>query len=205
MNFNFDAQNTRQGGSQILNLQKNQVLNLSKRAPQMKKAVLAGGWDMAVSGPSADLDLAAFLLDSSGHIHSGSDVIFFNNLQTPTHPGIRLEGDNRTGAGEGDDERIDVDLERMDRSVSRIVFVITIFEAEKKRQSFGMVKNAYVRLLDATGRDENEICRYNLTEDYSTDTAIIACELSRDASGWEFKAVGEGFIGDLNDIANRYI
>lgn len=185
----------------ILNLQKNQVLDLTKQAPSLTKAILGGGWDISASGASADLDIAALLLDENKKIKSGADVIFFNNMNGP---GINLEGDNRTGAGDGDDERIDIDLSTIPTQYSEIIFAIVIFEANQKRQSFGMIKNAFVRLLDAND-GEREICRYNLTDDYSTETAVIACSLIRNDNGWEMKAIGEGLIGDLNTIAARYM
>lgn len=198
MNFNF-KKNDSPG---ILNLQKNEVLDLTKHAPTLSKAILGGGWDVATSGPSADLDIAAFLLDDNGRIHDANDVIFFNHMQSD---GIELEGDNRTGAGDGDDERIDIDLSTIPTKYRKIAFAIVIFDAQTKRQSFGMVKNAYVRLLDAED-NEREICRYNLTEDYGTETAVIACTLSRSMfGGWEMQAIGEGLIGDLNTIAERFM
>lgn len=195
MNFNFETQTT----DPILNLKKDQILDLSKHAPALRKAVLAGGWDVAVRGASADLDIAAFLLDATGHIKTSIDVIFFNNK---VGTGIQLEGDNLTGEGDGDDERIDIDLDKIPESYQKIVFAIVIFDAQAKHQSFGMIRNAYVRLLDANN-GENEICRYNLSEDYSTDTAVIACSLNRTDYGWEMEAIGDGLIGDLNTIAAR--
>lgn len=202
MYFGFNEQNNAASNSpQILNLQKNQVLDLTKHAPALKRAILAGGWDVATSGASADLDIAAFLLDSNGRIHSANDVIFFNHMAST---GIVLEDDNRIGSGDGDDERIDIDLDQIPAEYSQIVFAIVIFDAQTKRQSFGMVRNAFVRLLDADD-DEREICRYNLTEDYGTDTAVIACSLNRVGNGWEMQTVGEGMIGDLNTIASRYM
>ena len=199
MNFNFKKQTDSPG---ILNLQKNEVLDLTKHAPALSKAILCGGWDVAKSGPSADLDIAAFLLDDNGRIHDANDVIFFNHMQSD---GIELEEDNRTGSGDGDNERIDIDLNAIPTKYRKIAFAIVIFEAQVKLQSFGMVKNAYVRLLDAED-NEREICRYNLTEDYGTETAVIACTLSRSMfGGWEMQAIGEGLIGDLNTIAARFM
>lgn len=198
MNFNFETQTT---NDPILNLKKDQILDLSKHAPALQKAVLAGGWDVAVRGASADLDIAAFLLDATGHIKTNTDVIFFNNK---VGTGIQLEGDNLTGEGDGDDEKIDIDLDKIPKSYQKIVFAIVIFDAQAKHQSFGMIRNAYVRLLDANN-GENEICRYNLSEDYSTDTAVIACSLNRTDYGWEMEAIGDGLIGDLNTIAARFM
>ena len=185
-----------------LNLSKGSVLDLTKQAPSLKRCVLGGGWDMAVSGPTADLDLAAFLIEENGRVTQvPHDVIFFNNMQAP---GIFLEGDNRTGAGEGDDERIQIDLDAIERRIHKIVFFISIFDAVNKRQTFGMIKNAFVRLLDAED-GEREICRYELSSDYSADTVVTACSLTRTANGWSFEAIGEGLIADLNQLLTRYM
>ena len=188
-------------GTNILNLKKNDVLDLTKKNPGVKKINFCGGWDVAVSGADFDLDIAAFLLNGNGKITGGQDVVFFNHMEVP---GVRLNGDNRTGAGEGDDEVISLDLDKVDPSVSRIVFCITIFEAMARRQSFGMVNNSYVRLVDVE-RDEKELCRYQLKENFSTETAVIAAELIRDGSEWQFKALGEGKTCDLNGIAGLYM
>ena len=129
-----------------LNLQKNQILDLTKKNPGLEKVILGAGWDIAKNGYDFDLDIAAFLLNSNGKVQNiPQDVIFFNNMEAP---GIVLEGDNRTGAGEGDDERIRIDLEAISPHVQKIVFVVTIHEAQSKRQTFGMVENSYVRILD---------------------------------------------------------
>lgn len=200
MNFNFSADNSA-NNAPSLNLSKGGVLDLSKQAPSLKSCILGGGWDVATQGPSADLDLAAFLLGANGRVERvPEDVIFFNHMQAN---GIRLEGDNRTGAGEGDDERIDIDLDRIDSRIQKIVFFIVIFEAREKRQTFGMVQNAFVRLLDADD-NEREICRYSLTDKYSTDTAISVCSLNRTPSGWAFEAIGEGQVADLNGLLAMY-
>ena len=129
------------------------------------------------------------------------DVIFFNNMEAP---GIVLEGDNRTGAGDGDDERITIDLSQIRSDIAKIVFVTTIHEAQAKRQTFGMVENSYIRLLDAKN-NEKEVCRFNLKEDGSTSTSVIFAELFRDGFEWQFKAVGEGKMADLNGILSLYM
>ena len=176
-----------------LNLQKNQILDLTKKNPGLEKVILGAGWDIAKNGYDFDLDIAAFLLNSNGKVQNiPQDVIFFNNMEAP---GISLEGDNRTGAGDGDDERSDI---------AKIVFVITIHEAQVKRQTFGMVENSYIRLLDAKN-NEKEVCRFNLKEDGSTSTSVIFAELFRDGFGWQFKAVGEGKMADLNGILSLYM
>ena len=204
MNFNFGNDNHAGSTAPILNLQKNQILDLTKHAPALKKAILAGGWNIALSGASADLDISAYMLDSTGHIHTASDVIYFNNK---TAQGIELEGDNIVGEDDNsndDAERIDIDLERIPANYQKIVFAIVIFDAAVKKQSFGMVRNAYIRLLDAND-NEREICRYNFTEDYRNNTAVIACALNRTANGWELEEIGEGLVGDLNTIAAKFM
>ena len=185
-----------------LNLSKGSVLDLTKQAPALKNCILGGGWDMAVAGPTADLDLAAFLVEENGRVAQvPNDVIFFNNMSAA---GIRLEGDNRTGEGEGDDERIQINLDAIEPRIKKIVFFITIFDAVTKRQTFGMIKNAFVRLLDADN-NEQVICRYELSDSYSADTSVTACSLSRTANGWAFEAIGEGAIADLNQLLSRYM
>ena len=199
-NINMGASN----GNNVnaLNLKKNDILNLAKKNPGLKKVILGAGWDVASRGQDFDLDIAAFLLNANGKVQNiPDDVIFFNNMQGQ---GIYLEGDNRTGAGEGDDERIRIDLESIPAHVQKIVFVVTIHEAQAKRQTFGMVENSYVRLLDEEN-NEREICRFNLKENGSTATSVIFAELNRKGSEWQFKAIGEGKIADLNGILGIYM
>lgn len=190
------------GGTQALslNLNKNDILDLTKRNPGLKRVTLGAGWDISVTGQSFDIDIAAFLLDSNNKFNTVENVIFFNNKNAQ---GVILEGDNRTGAGDGDDERINIDLDRVNPGISKIVFVVSIFDAESKRQTFGMVNNSYVRLLDAAQNDK-ELCRFNLKEDGSTATSILFAELYRDGTEWQFKAVGEGKIADLNGLLALY-
>lgn len=199
--FTSEPQQTTQSSTNVLNLQKNDILNLTKRNPGLKKVNLAAGWDVAMSGADFDLDIAAYLLDDYGKIHGGEDVVFFNHMEVP---GVRLNGDNRTGAGEGDDEVISIDFSKLSPSVSKIVFAIAIFEADKRRQSFGMVNNSYVRVLDVEN-NEKEICRYPLKENFSTETAVIVAELFKENGEWSFKAVGNGKRADFNGIAGLYM
>ena len=199
-NINMGASN----GNNVnaLNLKKNDILNLAKKNPGLKKVILGAGWDVASGGQDFDLDIAAFLLNANGKVQNiPDDVIFFNNMQGQ---GIYLEGDNRTGAGEGDDERIRRDLESIPAHVQKIVFVVTIHEAQAKRQTFGMVENSYVRLLDEEN-NEREICRFNLKENGSTVTSVIFSELYKQNGEWQFKAIGEGKIADLNGILGIYM
>lgn len=179
-----------------LNLQKNDILDLTKKNPGLKKIILGAGWDVSNNGYDFDLDIAAFLLDSNNKFNSLENIIFFNNKQGE---GIYLDGDNRTGVGEGDDERIFIDLEKINRNIQKIVFVVTIHNAQQKRQTFGMVENSYVRLIDIDN-NEKELCRFNLKEDGSTATSVLFSELLREGDEWQFKAIGEGRIADLNGV-----
>ena len=200
INNNLDNQTTTSG--LVLNLQKNDILDLTKKNPGLKKVILGAGWDVANNGADFDLDIAAFLLNNNNKVaRIPDDVIFFNNMEGQ---GIRLEGDNRTGAGEGDDERIQIDLSMIRNDIAKIIFVVTIHNAQLKRQTFGMVENSYVRLLDAEN-DEKEVCRFNLKENGSTVTSVIFAELYRDGNEWRFKAIGDGKIADLNGILSLYM
>ena len=184
----------------ILNLNKNDILDLTKKNPGLKKVRLGAGWDIANNGLDYDLDIAAFLLDSNNKFNTVSNIIFFNNKESQ---GISLAGDNRTGAGEGDDEVININLEEINPNIAKIDFVVTIHEAQAKRQTFGMVENSYVRLVDLEN-NKREICRFNLKENGSTATSVIFAELNRKGSEWQFKAIGEGKIADLNGVLALY-
>ena len=196
---NFGGGNNPQ--PQILNLQKNEILDLTKRNPGLKKVTLGAGWDISNGGLDFDIDIAAFLLDANNKFNTVSNVIFFNNKQGQ---GIALSGDNRTGAGEGDDETILIDLENINPSIQKIVFVVTIHEAQSRRQTFGMVNNSYVRLLD-TQNNDRELCRFNLKADGSTATSVLFAELYKEGYEWYFKAIGDGKIADLNGMLGLYM
>jgi tellurium resistance protein TerD len=185
-----------------LNLKKNDVLDLTKKNPGLDKVILGAGWDVATIGQDFDIDISAFLVGSNNKVNQiPQDVIFFNNK---FGDGIYLEGDNRTGAGEGDDERIQIDLSQIRSDIQRIVFIVTIHEAQARRQTFGMVNNSYVRLLDAKN-NERELCRFNLKEDGSTVTSVLFAELYKDGYEWYFRAIGDGKIADLNGMLGLYM
>ena len=184
-----------------LNLQKNDFLDLTKRNPGLAKVNLGAGWDVAQTGASFDLDIVAFLCHEDGKIHANEDVVFFNHKEVP---GVRLNGDNLTGVGEGDDEVISLDLPQISPSISKVVFAIAIFNADAKRQTFGMVNNSYVRLLDVAS-GEKELCIYPLKEKFSTETAVVVAELVRDGNDWQFHAIGEGKHADINGLAALYM
>ncbi|MGL4760700.1 MAG: TerD family protein [Sarcina sp.] len=185
----------------ILNMQKNDIIDLTKREPGLTKVLLGAGWDISSGGNSFDLDISALLLNANGKLQNGgSDVIFFNNK---VGQGITLGGDNRTGIGEGDDEEIRIDLTQIRPDVAKIVFLIDIHDAMQKRQTFGMVNHSYIRLTnDANG---TELCRFILKEDASTATTMIFAELVKVGSEWNFKAIGEGKTADLNTVLTMFI
>ena len=178
------------------------ILDLTKKNPGLEKVILGAGWDVATMGQDFDLDIAAFLLNENGKVGQiPNDVIFFNNK---FGDGITLLGDNRTGAGDGDDERIQIDLSKIRSDIQKIVFIVTIHEAQSRRQTFGMVNNSYVRLLDEKN-NEKELCRFNLKENGSTVTSVIFAELYKDGYEWYFKAIGDGKIADLNGMLGLYM
>lgn len=182
-----------------LNLEKNSILDLAKVEPGLKKVDMCAGWDVAVGGADFDLDISVFLLNSAGKITSASDVVFYNNKHVN---GITLNGDNRTGAGDGDDEVISIDLDTVSSSVSKIVCCVTIDQAIARRQTFGMVNNSYVRLVNKD--NGKELCRFELKDNSSTDTAVVFAELVRDNGSWVFHTIGEGKQADLNGLAAMF-
>jgi tellurium resistance protein TerD len=185
-----------------ISLQKGGNVNLSKEAPSLKKMVIGLGWDpRATDGAAFDLDGSAFMLKADGKVRSDADFIFYNNLKS-TDGSVTHAGDNTTGTGEGDDEKIMIDLSMVPADVDRISIGVTIHDAEARKQNFGMVGKAYIRCLDANG--DKEIARYDLSEDSSTETAMIFGEIYRLGAEWKFKAVGQGFKGGLGPLARSF-
>lgn len=185
-----------------ISLSKGQKLSLAKAAPGLKKITIGLGWDPRPSdGQEFDLDASAFLLSDQGMVSSNADFIFYNQSLSSCGS-VQHSGDNRTGDGDGDDEKIDVDLTRLPTSVKRIGIVVTVHEAEVRRQSFGQVKNSFIRVVDQI--KGNEICRYDLQEDYSAETAIVFGELYLEGSDWEFRASGHGHLGGLSAMCQKY-
>ncbi|MFM2089237.1 MAG: hypothetical protein RLZZ237_4106 [Pseudomonadota bacterium] len=185
-----------------ISLQKGGNVNLSKEAPNLRKIIIGLGWDpRSTDGATFDLDGSAFLLKSDGKVRGDSDFIFYNNLKS-TDGSIVHTGDNQTGEGEGDDERIEIDLSRVPAEIDRISITVTIHDADARRQNFGMVSKAYIRCLNAEG--EREIARYDLSEDSSTETAMIFGEIYRYSGEWKFKAIGQGFNGGLGPLARSF-
>lgn len=185
-----------------VSLSKGGNVSLSKEAPGLKKVLVGLGWDArATDGAAFDLDASAFILAESGKVRSDSDFIFYNNAKSADGT-VEHTGDNKTGAGEGDDEAVKVNLASLAADVSKIAFTVTIHEADSRKQNFGMVSSAYIRVVN----DENgtEIARYDLSEDASTETAMVFGEIYRSGSDWKFRAVGQGFAGGLGPLASSY-
>lgn len=185
-----------------ISLQKGGNVSLSKEAPGMSRTLLGLGWDTrSTDGTDFDLDASAFLLDGNGRVRNDGDFIFYNNLRS-SDGSVEHTGDNRTGAGDGDDEALKVDLSRVPADVQKIAFCVTIHDAEARRQNFGMVANAFIRVVNAD--NNQEVARYDLSEDASIETAMIFGELYRNGAEWKFRAVGQGFKGGLGPLARNY-
>ncbi len=162
------------------------------------------GWDTKMTRSreeTFDLDASAFLLDDKGKVLSNDHFVFFNHLKSPDGS-VQHLGDNLTGAGEGDDEVINVDLPKVSAEVKRIAFAVTIYEAEERKQNFGMVNNAFIRIVHRA--NNQELARYDLGKDYSTETAMIFGEVYRYKEEWKFKAIGQGFAGGLESVVKHF-
>lgn len=186
-----------------VNLRKGQKVDLTKSNPGLSKLTVGLGWDVNRydGGADFDLDASAFLLGANGRVNQDTDFVFYSNAADPSGA-VKYGGDNRTGAGEGDDEYILVDLSAVPAAVQKIAFTVTIYEAAERRQNFGQVGNAYVRIVDdATG---SELIRYDLEEDFSIETAVVVGELYRHNGQWKFSAVGSGFQGGLEALCVNY-
>jgi len=185
-----------------ISLQKGGNVNLSKEAPGLKLLTIGLGWDArSTDGSAFDLDASVFLQNGSGKVRSDADFIFYNNLKS-ADGSIVHNGDNTTGAGDGDDETVSLDLSRVPADIEKVSFCVTIHDAEGRKQNFGMVSKAYVRAINAEGGVE--LARYDLSEDSSTETAMIFGELYRNGADWKFKAVGQGFAGGLGPLAKSF-
>ena len=192
-------------GIMSVSLQKGQKVSLTKGNPGLSKVVVGLGWDVNQfdTGGDFDLDAAAFLLTDSGKISTQSDFVFYGNLEHPSGS-VKHMGDNLTGAGEGDDEQIVIDLARVPGDYDRIVLVVNIYQAVQRHQHFGMIQNAFIRIVD--GRNNQELCKYNLTENYSGMTAMIFGEVYRHNGEWKFSAIGQGTTDPgLGELMRRYI
>lgn len=185
-----------------LSLSKGQNISLSKEAPGLTKVLVGLGWDeRQTDGQDFDLDASLFLLNNAGKCRSDADFIFYNQMNSPCGS-VSHTGDNRTGEGDGDDEAMKVDLSKVPADVQTLAVTVTIHDYETRRQSFGQVANAFIRIVnDETGA---EVVRYDLTEDYSIETAMVFGELYRHNNEWKFRAVGQGYAGGLGAMASQY-
>lgn len=185
-----------------ISLKKGGNISLSKEAPSMKKMLVGLGWDIrATDGDAFDLDASVFLLNATGKVRSDADFIFYNQPKS-TDGSVEHTGDNRTGEGDGDDESVIIQLDKVPADIEKISVCVTIHDAEAKRQNFGMVASAYVRCVNA---DANvEVARYDLSEDASVETAMIFGEIYRHSGEWKFKAIGQGFNGGLGPLAKNF-
>lgn len=185
-----------------ISLSKGGNVNLSKEAPGLNKILVGLGWDArATDGAAFDLDASAFLVKMDGKVRSDADFIFYNQPKSACGS-IEHTGDNKTGAGDGDDEAVKVTLSTIPADLDKIVFAVTIHDAEARKQNFGQVSHAYIRIVNEDGGAE--IARYDLSEDASTETAMVFGEIYRVGTDWKFKAVGQGFAGGLAPLATSF-
>lgn len=185
-----------------ISLQKGGNVNLSKEAPGLSHVAVGLGWDVrATDGTAYDLDANAFLLSAAAKVRSDTDFIFYNNKKS-ADGSVEHMGDNTTGAGEGDDEVVEVQLNKVPTEVEKVAFSVTIHDADARRQTFGQVSKAYIRVVNKA--DNKELARYDLSEDGSTETALVFGELYRAGAEWKFKAVGQGFKGGLGPMAKSF-
>lgn len=182
-----------------VSLQKGGNVSLSKEAPGLTSVIVGLGWDTRkTDGTDFDLDASVFMLDESGKVLNDDSFIFYNNKKS-SDGSVEHLGDNRSGAGDGDDEQVKLNVASMAEAVKKLVFAVTIHDAEARRQNFGQVNNAFIRLVNEA--DGKEIARYDLSEDASVETAMLFGEVYRNGAEWKFKAVGQGFAGGLGPMA----
>jgi tellurium resistance protein TerD len=185
-----------------VSLSKGGNVNLSKEAPGLTSVVVGLGWDpRATDGQEFDLDASVFLLKADGKVRTDADFVFYNN-KVGADGSVEHTGDNRSGQGEGDDEQVKVELAKVPAELTRLVFGVTIHDADSRKQNFGQVSNAFIRVVNAAGGAE--IARYDLSEDSATETAMIFGELYRAGTEWKFKAIGQGFNGGLGPLASHH-
>jgi tellurium resistance protein TerD len=185
-----------------VSLSKGGNVSLSKEAPGLKTVNVGLGWDTRVTDGSAfDLDASVFVLGDAGKVRTDADFVFYNN-KNAADGAVVHQGDNTTGEGSGDDEVVEVQLDKLTADIQRLSFAVTIHEADGRRQNFGMVSNAFIRVTNADGG--TEIARYDLSEDASTETAMVFGELYRHGGEWKFKAIGQGFAGGLGPLARSF-
>jgi tellurium resistance protein TerD len=185
-----------------VSLNKGGRLSLSKEAPGLKLVHVGLGWDSRVTdGAQFDLDASAFMLTATGKVRNDADFIFYNQLASVCGS-VQHTGDNRTGDGDGDDEVLIVDLSKVPAEIEKITFTVTIHDAQARGQNFGQVENAFIRLVNQ--ENNQEILKFELNEDYSTETAMVFGEIYRHNGEWKFNAVGQGYAGGLAAMCGQY-
>jgi len=186
-----------------VNLSKGQKVDLTKSTPGLTTVVVALGWDTNKydGGHEFDLDSAAFLTDGMGKTSSDGDFVFYNNL-VHTSQSVTHLGDNLTGEGDGDDEQLKVNLGKVPEAVEKIAFTVTIHDADARDQNFGQVSNAFIRIVNEATNEE--LIRYDLSEDYSIETSVVVGELYRHGGEWKFAAIGAGFDGGLSALCTNF-
>ncbi|MEO6531599.1 MAG: TerD family protein [Specibacter sp.] len=185
-----------------LTLSKGSNLSLTKADPGLSKALVGLGWDpRTTSGEAFDLDASALLVGSNGKVRNNDDFIFYNQLEAKDGS-VKHLGDNRTGEGDGDDEQILIDLNAVSADVERVIIVVSIDQADSRRQNFGQVRDAYCRVVNQD--NDTEIVRYDLSEDAASETTMVFSEIYRNGAEWKFRAVGQGYASGLHGIATDY-
>ena len=186
-----------------INLTKGQKVDLTKGNPGLKNIMIGLGWDVNAfdSGANFDLDASVFMVGENGKCPTDQEFIFYGNLKHKSGS-VEHMGDNLTGEGDGDDEQIKVDLSKIPENIARVAFTVTIYDAENRRQNFGQVSNAYIRIVDTV--TNQEIIRYDLGEDFSIETAVVVGEIYRINGEWKFNAIGSGFQGGLAALCGHY-
>ncbi|MEE1929672.1 TerD family protein [Streptomyces sp. TRM 70351] len=185
-----------------VSLSKGGNVSLTKEAPGLTAVTVGLGWDVrTTTGTDFDLDASAIAVNAAGKVHSDQHFIFFNNTASPEQAIVHT-GDNRTGEGSGDDEQINVNLETLPAEIDKIVFPVSIYDAESRSQSFGQVRNAFIRIINQA--NQQEIARYDLSEDAATETAMVFGEIYRNGAEWKFRAVGQGYASGLTGIAQDF-
>ncbi len=186
-----------------INLTKGQKVDLTKGNPKLNKVMIGLGWDVNMydSGAAFDLDAAAFMTSADGKCPTDKEFVFYGNLEHSSGA-VKHMGDNLTGDGDGDDEQILIDLAKIPANIDKVAFTVTIYDAETRRQNFGQVSNAFIRIVDET--TNQELIRYDLGEDFSIETAVVVGELYRNNGEWKFNAIGSGYHGGLAALCSQY-
>lgn len=187
-----------------INIKKGERINLAKEAPGLKKVGVGLGWDANVTdtGGEFDLDASVFMLGENGKIPEDEYFVFYNNLLSPDGS-IKHLGDSRTGEASGDDETIEINLTQINPAIQELIFVVTIHEADQRRQNFGQVRNSFIRIYDS--ETNTEVTRYDLEEDFSRETSVEFGRLYRKDGSWRFQAVGQGYNAGLQSFVDKYV